>query len=351
MRLSFAMCLLPALIGPSPARAEVKSLKVDGEKILVNDEPAKLWGVRIASAALRDEYTKELLESLDFYKGKGVNALALCYQGSMGLTARVFAPDGQTFADTATRDRMRKIIEAAAARDMVVIVTLFFPRKVGAGSEDPRLASREAYLAATKLAAEELKSFKNVVVSIAQDAGPGNWSAAPMRFVPADAIACLQAVAEVAPAMPRGCGSAEHSFNVAIAASDAATVIMQTESGTMPPKFAQAKPAINVALLGRDSGGRSPQGVWTEAQMKRFAEAVERYSASPKDHLIAHFQGWHEGGMDMNKNRFTPGGAGTRKDPGTAWFFDALASKTNSTGPAPSTRPVFRSDGKKTIFD
>lgn len=335
-------------IAPGRSSADIKSLKIDGTKIIVNGKPVRLWGVRVAGAAGRDQYTAELLESIEYYRGRGINALVVSYQGSSGQTWRAFSPDGRSFADVGIRDRMRRIIQAAGAADMVVIVGLFFPRKMGVDGEDPRLESREAYINAARTAAEELKTFNNVIISVAHDAGRAAWSTSPFRCAPEDAIECLRAIASVAD-MPRGCGGEEHAFNETVGASDAATVIIHHERTPGPPKFTAAKPAINVCMLGRESGGRgNPQGVWSAPERDRFFQVVEKYLASDRDHLCAHFQGWHEGGMDLRKNIFAVGGMGTLKDPGTAWFFEGLERRlrppaVRHTGGPPTTG--------RTIFD
>ncbi len=166
-------------------------------------------------------------------------------------------------------------------------------------------------------------------------------------FTAQDAIACLKAIGEVAPEIPRGCGGPEHAFNMEVANSDAANIVIHNERAPMPPKFPQAKPTINVCLFGREAGGRDPQGAFSQPDRDRIYDAVDKYMPSEKDHLCVHFQGWHEGGMDMRKNRFAPGGAGTMKDPGTAWFFEALDRRLH---PPVQTRPDRPTTGK-TIFD
>jgi len=345
---ALAAAILVHLCVPHRAGAEIKSLKIDGTKILVNGKPTRLWGVRVAGAAGSEQYTAQLLESLEYYRSKGINALVVYYQGSSGQTWRVFSPDGRTFADAGIRDRMRRIIASAAAADMVVIVGLFVPRKMGVDSEDPRLESRQAYIEAARTAAAELKSFNNVIVSVAHDAGRAAWSTSPFRCAPEDAIECLRAIAAVAD-IPRGCGGEEHVFNEAVASSDAATVIIHHERTPAPPKFTAARPAINVCMLGRDSGGRgNPQGVWSLPEREKFFQMLDKYLASDRDHLCAHFQGWHEGGMDLRKNLFTVGGMGTLKDPGTAWFFEALDRRLR---PPAARHPSGPPTTGKTIFD
>ena len=342
------VCLVVWFAAASCASADVESLKVDGTRFVVNGKPTRLWGVRMAAAANRDDYTADLIKSLDALKKNDINTLIVYYQGSSGQSMKTFSADGKSFAEPAVHERMMKIIDAARAKNMLVVAGLFFPRRMGADGQDPKLDSREAYIEATRLVAAQLKNCPNVILSIAHEPGRANWLTAPIKWTPEDALACLEAAASAAPNLPRGCGGAEHALNAAIAASDLATVILHSEPGAEPPKFPQNKPAMNIALFGRDSGGRDTQGVWNETDKRRFYLAIEKYLVSERDHLAVHFQGWTEGGMDLKKNHFDLGGAGTAKDPGVAWFFDALNDKLHpvvrpATGPKPTSG--------KSIFD
>jgi len=333
-RLLLVVAMVIAAPGARGAAAAGKAVTIQGNKVLFGGQPVKLWGVRVGSAAASDEYAQQLVETLKFFKDHGVNTIAVSYQGSAGQVQRVFAADGKSFADTAARDRMRTIIEAAARRDMVVIVGLFHPRKMGTNSEDPRLESREAYVEATRTAATELKQYRNVILSVAHDAGRTAWAGAPIKFAPEDAVACLKAAAAAAPDLPRGCGGPEHDFNAAVAAAPEASVILHGERTPAPPAFREAKPVINVCLFGADAGGRDVQGVWPPQQRDRFAEAIARHLGQEAHHMVAHFPGWHEGGLDLRKNRFDVGGAGTTKDPGTAWYYQTLLRKVTPAAPA-----------------
>ncbi|MFI5381563.1 MAG: hypothetical protein ACHRHE_19875 [Tepidisphaerales bacterium] len=342
------VCVVVCLAAGWSASGQVQSLKVDGTRFVVNGKPLRLWGVRVAGAANREEYTSELLNSLETLKKNDINALVVYYQGSTGQSLKTFSGDGKSFAEPGVHQRMLKIIEAARAKDMLVIAGLFFPRRMGSDGQDPKLDSREAYIQATRLVASQLKDCPNVILSIAHEPGRANWLSAPIKWTPEDALACLETAASAAPNLPRGCGGSEHALNAVVAASDLATVILHSEAGVEPPKFPQNKPSVNICLFGRDSGGRDTQGAWSDPDKRRFYAAMDKYLGSERDHLVAHFQGWTEGGMDLKRNRFDLGGAGTAKDPGLAWYFDALNDRLHPlVRPATGTRPA----GGKSIFD
>lgn len=326
----FRISLCALLLGLAlHAPAEIKSLKLDpAGKLLVNDQPTKIWGLRAAGAAASDAAVKQLIDALPELKENGCNMLLVCCQGSTGLTLKTFSADGTTFEDTAVRDRLRKILDAANAKDILVVVSPFFPRKMGVGGQDPRLASREAYLAAVKTVAGELKSHKNALLCVADQPLASAFSMAPMKFNAADIIECLSAAATVAPDLLRGGGNAAHDINLTVAKSDAATVIFHAEPGINPPSFPQKKPIIHVGYLGvSESAGKNPQGFYAPQAKQPFSDILDRYVDASTAHFLAHFPAWTEGGMDLKPNRFDLGGQGTIKDPGLTWYFDALRKR------------------------
>jgi hypothetical protein len=347
MRFAFWISLCACLAMGHRARAEVKSFKIDHTgKFQINEQVTKLWGLRAASAAAKDETTKQLTDSLKEFKDAGLNTLLVCYQGGPGLSSKAFAADGATFEDTALRDRVRQILDAASQHDMVVVVSLFFPRKMGLGGQDPKLASRDAYLAACRTAAAELKDRKNVLICVCDQPLGSAFNANAMKFTAPDIIECLAAVGSVAPTMLRGGGNATHATNVAVASSDAANIIFHAEPGVNPPAFPVIKPLIHVGFAGSDSG-RNPQGFYMPPARQKFTEMLDRYVDGSTAHFVAHFPAWTEGGMDLKPNRFDVGGAGTQKDPGLRWYLEALAKRAKARAATPGT-PL---GPGKSIFD
>ena len=43
-----------------------------------------MWGVRVASATQRNNYTNSLISNLDDYKAAGINSISVFLQGSSG---------------------------------------------------------------------------------------------------------------------------------------------------------------------------------------------------------------------------------------------------------------------------
>jgi hypothetical protein len=333
-----------------PVAAEVRSLRVDSSgQILINDQPTRLWGFRAACAATKDESTKQLIASIKELKQSGCNLLFVNYQGGAGLSARTFAADGQSFEDPAARERVRQIADAAAANDVLVAVTLFFPRRSGIGGHDPRLASRAAYLAACRTAADELMVRRNVLICVADQPVAGAFGACAMKFTAPDVVECLNVIASAAPNTPRGGGSSAHAANLTIARAPAATVVFHAEAGVAPPAFpGVTKPIVHTGFVGTDAG-RNPQGLYPPAARQPFTDLLDRHADAPTAHLTVHFPAWTEGGVEQQRNRFDLGGQGTAKDPGIAWYFDALrkrvmrpvAGAPNPGAPAEPGKSIF----------
>jgi hypothetical protein len=346
--------MLLAMCGSVGVKAEVAALRVDGEgKLLVKDQPLKLWGLRVACTATKEESTQQLIGALAELKENGINALLICYQGGNGLTQKVFTPDGATFEDTGARDRVRRIIDAAGAKDMVVIVSLFFPRKMGIGGQDPKLASRAAYVTACKTAAEELKDRKNVILAVLDQPMVGAFTNGPIKFTPADVIECMKAAEGAAPNLLRGGGSAAHDANLQIAKSESASVILHAEAGANPPVFAGVrKPIIHVGYFGtNETAGKNPQGFYPPPAKQPFVDLLDRYMDASTAHIVAHFPAWTEGGMDLKPNRFDLGGQGTQKDPGLMWYVEAVHKRTRKKEERPAATPGVPLKPGKSIFD
>ena len=88
-------CICVCALSAGWARGEVKSLRVapDG-KLLMNDQPVKVWGFRVAGAVATDAAATQLLENLQDLKGYGVNTLLICCQGSTGQSVKAFSTMG-----------------------------------------------------------------------------------------------------------------------------------------------------------------------------------------------------------------------------------------------------------------
>lgn len=325
-------------------------------------EPLELWGVRVASAAARDDWTAALLAQLDTYAEHGVNALAVFYQGSSGGWLPAFSPDGRKL-DAGVRRRMARIVAAAAARRMVVVAGLFYQRS--------RLATRDAYRRATELAARGLAGDDNVIVNVANEHNSKRWADCPFPMREPDGVAELCLVAKgAAPGLLVGGGGIHPGHNAALAArpepdlvlfdthdpSDEAVAAYRAAGGGKPllnvesfgawaqgfvEEDAAEPPGQNLSWPGWGGDGdaappgrRRIQGVFppegtagTHRGKADFLREIAFAARTPGFSLFANLPAWYQGPSrdPAFDNRFDLGGRGTREDPGIRWYFEAVA--------------------------
>lgn len=91
----------------------------DGETLL-NGQPFRVAGLRTSNALMSDEATQQLIDNMDTFAGYGVNTFSVFLQGSRFGDVRGYLEDATL--DPTYAGRLARIIEAADARGMVVLV-------------------------------------------------------------------------------------------------------------------------------------------------------------------------------------------------------------------------------------
>jgi hypothetical protein len=259
----------PAPGPPGPA------VRVEGSRLLVEDRPATLFGFRVGSAPLREEWTRELIGTLDLWRRHGVNGLILWLQGTSGGYARVFTPEGRVderpapilvrsgygIAETKTRigevsgrdvvARALRIVDAAAAHGMVVVVGIAYRHAI-LPSDTP-----ETITSAMRAGAAPFADRPNVVIDLWNEARDGRRLEAPE-----DMRAYARAVRAVAPRRPICVGSNHQAANLAYAPLPEIDLVCQ-DAGDDPASAARfmdelkrfGKPVVNVESFGASGGG------------------------------------------------------------------------------------------------
>ncbi|GAA5135261.1 cellulase family glycosylhydrolase [Pseudonocardia adelaidensis] len=259
---------------PAPSRSQT-TVSVQGSQILVNGTPSTLFGFRVASAAMRDDWTDELISQLDTWRDHGVNSFVVWLQGSSGGYSPVFTRDGEidrgtseitsivgfghderhtangSTSGTQVVERTRRIVAAADARGMVAIVGLFYR----SAAEDD---STETLTAAARTAAAALAGYSNVIFDVYNEPDDSNSieSGHSLREY-------LRAVKDAAPGRPVGTGTVETDESADIADMDDVDVVMQ-DAGSNADEAIDAfdtlqdhtdKPIINVESFGGSGQG------------------------------------------------------------------------------------------------
>lgn len=110
------------LISPgSAAGGGGLAVTVDGRNILVGGRPIKLKGLRLSNALISEQATSALIErGLDIYRGYGINMISVYLMGSRFGGVKGYERDGAL--NSVYSLRLARIIEACAARGMIVLV-------------------------------------------------------------------------------------------------------------------------------------------------------------------------------------------------------------------------------------
>lgn len=325
------------------------------------EAPIQLMGMRVASAAMRDDWTETLITWLPEYKRYGVNSAVVFWQGSSGgwtnptgeqeipehklgtwqvdrweANAASFCRRNGDYAfepDPAKRchqvafgmdrdyevgeavgKRMKRIIETMAELDMVAVVGIFYFRTF----QQMRMENKRHYdfRRAARRAAEYLNDYKNIIwypyneyhYHSEKDYGPNMTSER----------AIVEEIKAVNPDWL--CGGVDKELELTI--TDSHSYLFDTPANN---------PLLNVETFALGAGGNDRFsglchnfGIWGEegytVEASRFKPAtkndfyheVEGALARPSYHLFAHLQGWYQGGytpesLGLNFMGMTPG--------------------------------------------
>lgn len=365
---------LLSLAGPARAQVQVQhaprgAVGIDGGRILLDGRPTTLFGFRVGSAPLRDDWTEALIGQLDLWRAHGINALILWLQGTSGGYTRVFTADGSletgrapvlARTDFAAAEglaengattgpeviaRTRRIIAACGQRGMAAIVGVFY-RSALLPTDTPAIL---AVAAAT--AAREIGPHPNLMFNVFNEAQTDRRLEAV-----ADLRTYAAAVKAALPGAIVGAGSLRAPMTPAIAGLPEVDVVMQDAGNTLAEATAvlddlrarTPKPVMNVESFEGYGGGMSDDLTMTAApppgytvdfpRFRRvfgaFAEADERNPLVPRHvagrtayrglvdhvaqdaerrtHLMIHLPAWFQGASRVAR----PGQVGRLGEPG-----------------------------------
>lgn len=339
-RLLLTCTLLGALVASAPAA----HLAIRGDGFTLDGRPLKLWGVRVASATQSDALADHLIANLDDYRAHGVTAITVFYMGSLGGSADPFTPDG-TGIDPEHQARMERILRAAAARDLVVIVGIFYQRVARASLRDWTAAQQ-----AVRTVAAALRPHRHVLINPANEQGSDHYDAQPWKNVrePAALLELCRLIKETDPQRLVGAGGYSAANNETIGRSPLVDALLYDHNRPAPTPaelFARyraagiAKPIVNVELFGSWTREHRPAGVYADAAKAEHLRAIDDAVRTPGHHLFFHSSPWLQATTEPGTPiRFDLGGNGTAADPGIRWYFEAL--KIKSTPPAATYAPA-----------
>jgi hypothetical protein len=167
---------------PAPARAGRNVFSVSGDRVTFNGQPFKVIGLRLSNALISDAETGELIDNLDTFKAHGVNTVSVFFMGSRFGDVKGYRPDASL--DPTYSERMARIIEAADARGMIVLVGCLYWSTSRANDDLGAWTQQQANLAvANTIRWIVARGYRNVFVDVdnegmAHDAT--GWSIASM---------------------------------------------------------------------------------------------------------------------------------------------------------------------------
>ncbi|MGH7957771.1 MAG: hypothetical protein ACREH8_12300 [Opitutaceae bacterium] len=319
-----AFCLIPV---------HAATLTVRDRVLLIDGQPAKLWGIRVASASQTPDLTDQLVAQLDDYRAHGVNTVAVYYMGSLGLHGDPFSPDGHAI-DRDHQARMDAIIRALDDRGMVAIVGIFYQRTVKASLRDWAAAQN-----AVRTVAIALQPHRNIVLNIANEQNTSHYQNLPWGRVrePAALIELCRIAKAADPRRIVGAGGYNHANNEIIGRAREVDVLLfdgnKIESNALlRDRFHAAgvlKPIINVELFGGWTKQFQPPGVYPDSAREAHFRAIDEAAQFDDYHICFHSSPWCQGTAEPKQPmRFDLGGPGTRESPGIRWYFDYLREKT-----------------------
>ncbi len=313
---------------PDQPREPTPTLTIEGNRFLLDGRPFSMWGIRTASGTQDDAQCDHLVAQLDDYKAHGVNTVAVYYMGCRGGNYDPFSPDG-TQVDPGHQDRMERIIQACAERDMAVVVGLFYQHApLGLRDAD---AVRNAVRTATKA----LEPYGNVIINIANEQNSHGWADTADVYdfrYPQRIIELCRLVNEVDPDRIVGGGGYDHEKNIVIGRSPEVDALLfdtagpDPDSGTLYDRFVAAgiegKPIVNVELFGGWTG-QFERGIFPEEVRRAYLREVEAAAARPGLSVFFHNNLW----CQTEPMRYDLAGTGTEDDPGIRWYFEAVQAK------------------------
>ncbi|MBY0266836.1 MAG: glycoside hydrolase family 5 protein [Burkholderiales bacterium] len=368
--LSAALLMAGCASNGTQTGAPKTTVAVKGQQLLINGRPETLFGFRVGSAPLREDWTRELIEQLPLWRQYGINSFTLWLQGTSGAHHRLFTDDGKIdpapgdvisragyglveSAAVVSREsgeaiiaRTRRIVEAADRHGMVVVI--------GIGYRSSWKKTDTVEMAATAMfsAAAPFRDDPNVILNVWNETNTGNALETPQAVA-----RYVAAIRKAAPQRLVCAGSLQSKMNIELAKAVEVDLYCQDAGRNLKDTLTAfedlrsfGKPIINVESYGGFGGGyiddinrkltappgytvefstkdgwRRIYGVWEEKDYrdatnrplmgKHSYRELIRYvgrDSTRQTHLFVHVAGWFQGASRVE----TAAQIGPRTSPG-----------------------------------
>jgi hypothetical protein len=290
----------------TPVRTHsVFAVKPDHTGTLLNGEPFLAIGLRVSNG---------LIAHLDVFAGYGVNSLSVFFQGSRFGGIRGYREDATL--DPVYAARMGRIIEAADARRMVVLVGVLYHGDSSGWWRSWRQEDAERAVANTVRWLKE-HDYRNVFVDV------NNEHMA--KFDDARLIAAGKAVD---PACVIGGGGMRDPRN--------ADLSLHFGHPNLPDKYYIETEGSSKGYWGPYSRAQDGTdylniGLYTAEMKKQILEATDRTLDRGQGYFLA--STWLQNPPPAGPHH-TPGGCGTPGDPGVRWWLEHIRQRPRPDRPA-----------------
>lgn len=284
----------------------------EGDVFVLDGEPIERFGLRAANALQSDEIAADLIAHLDDMRAHGIQSFSLTIQGGRhtagGNSAfNGYEADGDLKPEY--RDRLARILDAAAERRMVPVVVFFYRGR------DEELEDAGAVRAAVRNTMQFLRPWRNLWVNIANEPYHGGYDHA--LLTQADGYRELYRLAKSAD--PTRIVYASHDAG----ANDGFVSDTWGRNGDAPPAGGDVSIEYRPGLDAMDR-----PGVFSAEERQMTREDIEAtYRAG--GYFFFH-AAWHQRADAPGWPRFDKGGAGTEEDPGVAFAWDAMRSRASA---------------------
>ncbi len=272
----------------------------------LNGRPFQVVGVRVSNALLSDAKTHELIENMDRFVQYGVNSFSVFFQGSRFGDIKGYREDATL--DPVYARRMGRIIEAADARGMVVLVGCLYYSTSRAKWESWKQAGAEQAVANTVRWLKE-NGYRNVFVDVNNE-----------HMAPFDDAALIAAGKRVDPSYVIATSGKETPPNADLSLHHGREDIpgkpyIESEGTTSGywGSYSKRDGLYNYINI----------GVYSDPMREGILQRATRLIKAGKGYMAA--STWLQCIPPHDPNH-TPGGVGTPGDPGIRWWLEHLRS-------------------------
>lgn len=288
------------------------ALSISGTQTLLSGCPLLVRGLRTSNALISDATTDDLIACLDEYTTYGVNAVSVYFQGSRFGDVKGYREDGSP--DPVYAGRMGRIIEAADARAMVVLVGCLYWGNSRARWAHWTQADANAAVSATVRWLRD-NDYRNVLVDVDNEG-------MAQREAGFDDRALLLAGKAEWPECPIATnyrGAPPPEADLAIHHSDPAPGKPYIETEGSPPGV----PGGYWGPYSKQEGlyGYLNVGVYTEEMKEAQRAATLEHLRAGRGYMFA--STWLQAPPPQGPNH-RPGGDGTPGAPGVRWWLEFL---------------------------